>query len=745
MIEPGFRDWWQVYLDNFASAQLRDEYELAEAEREPWQRWHSKAETGWESVGIISSEKKRVRQAEEATELGAYIDGRNRFVGGSPLRVLKTAKLILFLVVQEFTLKDLQTVVGRIIFLMSFRRPAMAVFTHVWTYISRPRLRKSLLPSVRRELFNSLLLLPLLKQDLTAEVADMITCSDASQKGGASAVGTALTQEGINFLASTTDPVHAPQREPILVISLFNGIGGAFRAYDLLGIAVEGAVYSEINKAACRTTDRRWPHARNLGDIRTIDEAMIRTLAIRYATCTRIDVWCGFPCVDLSAVNCFRTNLKGSQSSLLFEALRVTELVKKIFPPCVIIHHIFENVSSMDVQARHEITQLVGSRPWKLDPRDVLPISRPRLAWTSFQPQNFEGMKCEDKGEFVEISMEAPGLQPRQWLEPGWQWGNGETQLPFPCFMKAIPRRAPPPRPVGLDRCSDGARGRWEADRYRFPPYQYKDEHMLWKEGRWRTLTAAERELLMGFGFEHTSLCWGANAVKSDPQGFEDTRKSLIGDSFCMLSFAAVLASSFKWTHGSFSIAHLVQRLGLAPGYCTGWAASAPVVQHLNFGQTVGASTLCRSVRDLNKVFLQRTNHTGGDVRLVTGHIMGKHQTRQSVPSSLWSWRFLFQNKWQLQEHINALEMRQALNTLNWVLRDRQHFNLRWVHCSDSFVTISILCKGRTSSRQLEGLVRRFNSHLLLAQVYPILLHVASLDNPTDEGSRHFSDATLAR
>lgn len=311
--------------------------------------------------------------------------------------------------------------------------------------------------------------------------------------------------------------------------------------------------------------------------------------------------------------------------------------------------------------------------------------------------------------------------------------------------MKAIARSAPPPRPVGLHRCSEGARGRWEADRFRFPPYQYREEHMLWRNGRWRTIDSTERELLMGFGFEHTSLCWGATAIKSDLQAYEDTRKTLVGDSFCMLSFAAVLACSFNWPTGSFSIEHLVKRLGLAPGFVTGWEATAEMNRQLNYGQTFGGSPLHRTVQDLNKVFIQRTNHTGADVKLITGHLMErKQQTRQSVPSAWWRWQFLFQNKWQLTEHINALEMRQVLNTLNWVLRDRRHFNFRWVHCSDSFVTIAILCKGRTSSRKLEGLVRRFNAHFLLAQVYPVLLHVASLDNPTDEGSRQFSDQPLA-
>ena len=38
---------------------------------------------------------------------------------------------------------------------------------------------------------------------------------------------------------------------------------------------------------------------------------------------------------------------------------------------------------------------------------------------------------------------------------------------------------------------------------------------------QWRLLDASEREFLLGFGFGHTSLCWGASADKNDLQGFE--------------------------------------------------------------------------------------------------------------------------------------------------------------------------------------------------------------------------------
>ena len=738
------RVWWQVYLDNFASGRVWNPYLDREMSEGEWQEFHVRAEEAWASAGIVSSSKKRVIRAEEATELGGHLDGRNHLFGGSPQRVYKTAKLLLYLLCYSFSVKELQTVVGRVIFLMSFRRPTMAALSRTWEYIVHPKRRARLLPAVRRELFNCLLLLPLMRQDLRAELAEEVTCSDASLKGGASAVARELTPEGRNFLAAAQASDSKPEKAKILVISLFNGIGGAFRAYDLLGIACEGLVYSEIDPSANRVTTRRWPGAENLGDVRSVTTEVIRKLAIRYSGISRVDVWSDFPCVDLSAAKYNRANLGGRHSSLIHEALRVLREVKTIFPFQTEVNFIFENVASMDVSARDQITELIGVKPWKLNPSDVLPISRPRFTWCSFPRRELPGLEWADRGGYFEVSCSGGQVLTEQWIRPEWSWPGESEGTVFATFMKSIPRRAPPPVPVGLARCNDDTIGRWTADGFRFPPYQYRSQFVLWRNERWRLLDSTERELLMGFGWGHTEVCWGANAVKTDIRGFEDTRLSLLGDSFAMLSFGVVLACGFNWKPGVFSVSHLVSRLGLAPGFGLSWEVAAPVRRALMYGLFACAPQQS-CVRELNKVFLMRTDTTGADVRLLTGEFLGKkNPVRQSVPSGWWVWKFLFQNRWQITEHINGLEMRQAYNTLLWLLRDRKHFGLRWVHLSDSYVTISILSKGRTSSRRLEPLVRKCNAVFLLGQIYPVLLHVASLDNPTDEGSRSFSEGALA-
>ena len=476
------RDWWQVYLDNFASGLVTNAYaEAADSPEQP-HRWHEAAERAWASAGIVSSAKKRVTRARTAVELGAHIDGEKHLVGGSLERLMKTAKLILFLLISPFTVRELQTVAGRIVFLMSFRRPTMAVFSKTWTYIAKPGLRYRLLPEVRRELFNALLLLPLMFQDLTAAIPNVVTCSDASHEGGATAIAETLSAEGLQFLRAAGTAEHPPERRPILVVSAFHGIGGASRAYDLLGIQVEGTVVIEIDSAANRVSSRRWPSSEYWGDIRTVDRAAIRELSVRFCHCSRVDFWAGFPCVDLSAAKFGRRNLEGRESSLIFEALRVLRLLREFFPSPTDVHFIFENVASMDVDARDQITTLTGAKPWRLNPSDVLPISRPRFAWTSFPRALLPGTSWHDREGYYDLQLRGDGISSSQWLREGWSWEPADSATKFPTFMKSIPRTRPPPAPIGIRRCDEGTLGRWEADAFRFPPYHYMDPYIIWQK-----------------------------------------------------------------------------------------------------------------------------------------------------------------------------------------------------------------------------------------------------------------------
>ena len=137
--------------------------------------------------------------------------------------------------------------------------------------------------------------------------------------------------------------------------------------------------------------------------------------------------------------------------------------------------------------------------------------------------------------------MRGGGISDLQWLEPGWSRYN--PAAPLPTFMKSIPRHRPPERPAGLARCDQDCIERWTSDSFRFPPYQYKLENLLQNAaGDLRYTSASERELLLGFGFNHTHFAFSASESKGQELALEDKRLSLCGDSLSMLSFGWVIS-----------------------------------------------------------------------------------------------------------------------------------------------------------------------------------------------------------
>lgn len=155
--------------------------------------------------------------------------------------------------------------------------------------------------------------------------------------------------------------------------------------------------------------------------------------------------------------------------------------------------------------------------------------------------------------------------------------------------MKSIRRTRPPPRPAGFDRVDHDAHLRWQADEFRFPPYQYDSRFVVWVGSKWRLINASERELLHGLGYEHTVLAWNANQIKNSPRDFEDIRKSLVGDSFNCFSFVYFAAMAcFRWLP-PFTYHDLVMRMGLAPGYTCPLHWFAPLSRRLRYGRSPGS------------------------------------------------------------------------------------------------------------------------------------------------------------
>ncbi|CAE7159524.1 unnamed protein product [Symbiodinium pilosum] len=341
----------------------------------------------------------------------------------------------------------------------------------------------------------------------------------------------------------------------------------------------------------------------------------------------------------------------------------------------------------MDPDARDEISSVLEVLPLRLDPADVLPYSRPRFAWISEEPSRTEGCELVQREGFVEVTMTATGVAEAQWIQPGWN--RVDPSCPLPTFMKSIKREQPPPVPAGLRRTPWDAQGRWADDEFRFPPYQYKEQFMLTDDTVLRYVSSGEREILMGFGAQHTRFCFPASETKKNPVRYEDERLSLIGDSFCMLSFGWVAGLLCRAARTLAGAQEIVDLMGLAPGACSRAGASAPMERWKHYGFEGKDDSPQDAEFLVNKLALG-ANHTGSDVRITTGELMTPSKSvRQSTEAIWWSWKQVFSKKWQFQHHINALEMRALLLGLQWRAQRPGHLGKKVVHLVDGVRSFS--------------------------------------------------------
>ena len=302
--------------------------------------------------------------------------------------------------------------------------------------------------------------------------------------------------------------------------------------------------------------------------------------------------------------------------------------------------------------------------------------------------------------------------------------------------MKCMRRTRPPPAPApaGLNRTPQSAIERWESDQYAYPPYQYKRQYLIWSDQGWQLLNAEERELLHGYGFGHSAVAMSSSNIKRNPQEYEDLRCSLVGDSFSMYSFVIFSWGACRELCKGVTYAHLANRMGVAPGFCAPIAASCPLERNLVYG-SAGATMV--SVSDLTRVLLTRVNHTGSDARVTSGRVMSpKAFPRQSACADWWQWKHVFTCRWSTREHINRLEMRSILLSFKWRVRHLLESQCRFIHWTDSYVSMSVISKGRSSSLMLMSVMQKIAAFQFGFGLFPVLIHVESTENPTDDASR---------
>jgi hypothetical protein len=141
----------------------------------------------------------------------------------------------------------------------------------------------------------------------------------------------------------------------------------------------------------------------------------------------------------------------------------------------------------------------------------------------------------------------------------------------------------------------------------------------------------------------------------------------------------------------------------------------------------------------LVEAFLRHADARGSDVRLDIGiPYRAVPWPRMSICPDRWVWRKVKSIRWKKSLHINVLELRMYLFTLQWRARSVQRHSTRSLHFLDSQVSLAVSLKGRSSSKQLNRVLRKISSVVLASDQYALMGYVGTKVNPADEASREF-------
>ena len=736
---------YRVYLDNFDVLEKMDS-SLADLLKGVPSIHSLKLREQYGVLGLPRHPKKTVERQVQAEIQGAWVNGQTGKVSPKPSKVFKYISLGLQLLEEgKASQKEMQIVCGGFVYCCMFRRALLGMLNAVWAFIislegEPPVVRKALPPVVKLELSRFIAAIPLGQMNLRTPFREEVTASDASETGGGFCVSNGLTPLGCH---ASGCGVRGDLPEPddhvmVLTVGLFDGIGALRVAADALTLPMSGHISSEVSKEGNRVVESHFPDTNMVGNVEDIDESMVISWSCQHTNVGVVVVGGGPPCQGVSGLNADRKGaLKDARSSLFPHVSRVYWLCKKHFPWAQ-VHYLMESVWSMDGKDRAVMSQSIGVCPVVIDSFGISLCRRPRLYWLSWELVPSSGVVLwpwQEDGWYAYRWVELQAtLDVADFLSPGCSL-SGDGGLPT--FTTSRPREHPGSRPAGLWQCQDWEVTRWKQDKHRYPPYQYRDQHLIRQaDGTLRLPNIAEKEVIMGFPLHYTAACLPKSLQVGSK--FADVRHSLIGNTWNVSVVTWLLAQLFHplGLTKVRSVQEVVKQT--SPGLQTslrGFLQRLPLRQ-FRVATIEDSSTSSLVLAEKLSTFV---SIKGEDILLQapTEGSIKFHRLRASVPAKLWRWRSIAGWAWKHQEaHINELEMRAVLTSLTWRLERKRHTQCRFVHLVDSLVSLHCLTRGRSSSKKLRRVLSQINALILCADVHPVWAYVSTKQNPADRPSR---------
>ena len=776
---------WSLYLDDTSILELLEK-RVADELKGKTSAEQERMRAAYSHWGIPYSPEKALVRSEKAEKLGAVIDGDRGLLRAASRRAVESLALSAWLLRLEYpTRKSLQVYAGKEVHTLQFRRPLFSVFDWIWKAIGEGELTCRLSEEVIEEMLMAGCLQPMKFTDLRSVLNEVVTASDACESGGGSCYASRLSMRGLSEVVALEEklddvsglPPHLDGPEVILVFDFFAGIGGLSRSLALADIKVASLVVVESDPDCRRLHRRRWPGCRIYSDIQKLEKKEIEKLMRTTPGITGVIAGGGSPCQGLSVLSTLRRHLEDPRSALFFDLAEKLRWIQDIAVQMQIWSIRFcENVVG-DPEDVSRMSAELEMNPVMACSSDISRVRRPRLFWSSSGVDDHGSFSREFHGEIERLKLEGPVEPLDLVVDVGWIWPQGELDdtAKLPTFTRAIPRKKPPPSPAGLGQCDELTQERWRRDRMQFPPYTYKAQHLFRgrEGGTVRVASANERELLMGFPKGYTQALFKKKAAtEEDAAEQEVRRKAAIGNAFHCVVVGSLLdlwlwsrkiRTEPRGTRWIIKRWHEEMRTRAEDFENEGDEESMIPAGDESEGERLSLVSehqlrVARSYRpseaemDSEKMkemsqalihhYLRRMEFRGSDVRLDVGLFYRPDAApRTSIDPSRWSWTVAHSYPFKTAEHINILELRAILHTLEWRARTSTFHSCRFLHLSDSQVCLAVLTKGRSSSRKVNRLLRRVSALCLALNVYPLWAWIESRLNPADEPSRRFEDA----
>ncbi|CAK0900771.1 unnamed protein product [Prorocentrum cordatum] len=585
--------------------------------------------------------------------------------------------------------------------------------------------------------------------NLRAATTSVVSCSDASEGGAGMCTAVGLAEGAAKFLASLGSPETwghriasytgscsieptriAPGAPPrVLLVSLFDGIGGAAVSLVRAGFDIVGYMGSEVDKGARRVLRSRWPGLIELGPVEEIHDRQLEARAMFQDRIVAVVVAGGSPCQDTSGVNADRQGAHGARSGLFKRIPKVVSALALVMK--VPVHWLVENVLSMSAESLHEFSRILQTRPISVCNSFFTENGRPRLYWLSWREAALKlpGAHVEPKANYnLMRALQVPKAPAGSWVAAGCSRASDEGPV---CTFLQRREKTVPYKPAGLSTASPEATQRWTQDLHAYPPYQYELVHMIRdSRGDLRPLCATEKEVLMGFPRHYSSSVASSGSSRGS---VENDRCSLLGNAFacCVVSWLFLgLKCQLGWPVRATDLEGITSELEVKDLLDESVEFSRDPIKETPIG------------RKLVEIFWTIAEKSGSDVRLDIGvPFRPKAWPRSSIDPALWRWRPTLSFPWPKSSrelHINALELKAVNASLRHRTRTTSLRSVKVLHLVDSQVAASILTRGRTSPGKLRGLARQYAAILVSSDLYVGVGYINTKLNPSDRPSREF-------